>query len=253
MGFASYPGSRARRKPVLIVLHGEHSTSGRIGRLLRESGARLDIRRPCFGDPLPRNMSGHSGAVFFGGPMSVNDEDDWIKREIDWIGAPLRENKPFLGICLGAQLLARHLGHKVAGHPEGRVEVGYYPIHPTQAGHDLCECSFPNRVYQWHREGFDCPDGAELLAQGEDFEAQAIRVGDKAYGLQFHPDVTYAMMCKWTVTSLERMNQPGAQARQRHLEGWFQHDAAVARWTSAFLRRWLGPEEGDKPDLAPAE
>ncbi|WP_294534157.1 glutamine amidotransferase [uncultured Rhodoblastus sp.] len=252
MGFASdtFP---PRRKPVLIVLHGEDSTPGRIGRLLGELGAPLDLRRPCLGEPLPKNMSGHSGAVFFGGAMSVNDEADWLRREIDWIGAPLRENKPFLGICLGAQLLARHLGHKVAGHPEGRVEVGYYPIHPTKAGHDLCEHPFPTRVYQWHREGFDRPNGAQLLAEGEDFEAQAIRVGDKAFGLQFHPDVTYAMMCKWTVTSLERMNDPGAQARQRHLEGWFQHDGAVARWTSAFLRHWLGPEDVEGPGLAPAE
>ena len=253
MPFASGPCSPPRRKPVLIVLHGAESTPGRIGRLLDQFGAPLDIRRPCLDDPLPKNMRDHSGAVFFGGPMSVNDEADWLKREIDWIGAPLRENKPFLGICLGSQLLARHLGHKVCGHPEGRVEVGYYPIHPTKAGHDLCECPFPTRVYQWHREGFDCPSGAELLAQGEDFEAQAIRVGARAYGLQFHPDVTYAMMCKWTVKSLERMNQPGAQARQRHLEGWFQHDAAVARWTAAFLRRWLGPDDVEGPGLAPAE
>src|SRR6266568_2572932 len=93
------------RKPVLIVLHQEHSTPGRIGRLLREFGAPLDIRRPRFGDELPKTLANHSGAVIFGGPMSANDEEDWIKREIDWIGVPLRENKPFLGICLGAQLL----------------------------------------------------------------------------------------------------------------------------------------------------
>ncbi len=91
-----------------------------------------------------------------------------------------------------------------------------------------------------------------LLAQGEDFEAQAIRVGDSAYGLQFHPDVTYAMMCKWTVVGSERMSQPGAQKRQSHLEGWFQHDGAVARWTSAFLRGWLGPSDLEG-ELAPAE
>ena len=89
--------------------------------------------------------------MIFGGPMSANDEEDWIKREIDWIGSPLKENKPFLGICLGAQLLARHLGHPVGSHPEGRVEVGYYPIHPTEEGHSVCDCRFPNRVYQWHR------------------------------------------------------------------------------------------------------
>ena len=169
------------------------------GALLSELGAPLDIRRPRFGDPLPETMADHSGAVFFGGPMSVNDEEDWLKREIDWIGSPLKENKPFLGICLGAQLLARHLGQKVDVHPEGKVEVGYYPIHPTEAGRFASATPFPDRVYQWHREGFDCPTGAVLLAEGEDFEAQAIKVGDKAFGLQFHPDVTYDMICRWTV------------------------------------------------------
>jgi GMP synthase (glutamine-hydrolysing) len=233
------------RKPVLIVLHGEHSTPGRIGRLLRELGSPLDIRRPLFGDPLPRTLAAHSGAVFFGGPMSVNDEADWLKREIDWIAAPLKENKPFLGICLGAQLLARQLGQKVDAHPEGKVEVGYYPIRPTLHGDCLCDSPFPTRVYQWHREGFDCPDGAVLLAKGEDFEAQAIKVGEKAFGLQFHPDVTYDMICRWTVTSQERMNQPGAQHRQHHIDGWFQHDRTIARWTTEFLRRWLGA-----PDLS---
>jgi GMP synthase (glutamine-hydrolysing) len=59
------------------------------------------------------------------------------------------------------------------------------------------------------------------------------------------------MMCKWTVEAHERMNLPGAQTRHKHLEGWFQHDAAVARWTSAFLRRWLGPSDCD--GLAAAE
>ncbi len=240
------------QKPVLIVLHGEYSTPGRIGRLLRELGAPLDIRRPRFGDDLPKNLDAHAGAVFFGGPMSVNDEEDWLKREIDWIAKPLKENKPFLGICLGAQMLARQLGQKVDAHPLGKVEVGYYPIRPTAHGEGLCENPFPTRVYQWHGEGFERPSGALLLAEGEDFEAQAIKVGDKAFGLQFHPDVTYDMICRWTVQAHERMSQPGAQSRQRHIDGWFQHDRAIARWTTEFLRRWLGA--GDfSGRIAPAE
>ena len=98
---------------------------------LQQLGYPLDIRRPRFGDPLPTTMADHSGAVIFGGPMSANDEDDFIRREIDWIGVPLSENKPFLGICLGAQMLARHLGGRSFRHPEGHAEVGYYPIRPT--------------------------------------------------------------------------------------------------------------------------
>lgn len=71
--------------PVLIVLHQESSTPGRVGNALRALGHRLDIRRPRFGDPLPHTLDRHAGAVVFGGPMSANDPDDYVRREIDWI------------------------------------------------------------------------------------------------------------------------------------------------------------------------
>ena len=142
----AFPGRRAlggtdptpSLKPVLIVLHQETSTPGRVGNALRALGHPLDIRRPRFGDPLPEALGQHAGAVIFGGPMSANDPDDYVRREIDWIEIPLREQRPFLGICLGAQMLAKQLGAQVAPHHEGRVEVGYYPIRPTEAGHTLC-------------------------------------------------------------------------------------------------------------------
>ncbi len=241
-------------KPVLIILHQEHSTPGRIGRLLRGQGLALDIRRPRFGDPLPETMADHAGAIVFGGPMSANDPDDYIRTETDWIGVPLRENAPFLGVCLGAQMLARHLGETVFPHPEGRVEIGYYPITPTPAAEALFGNTFPRRVYQWHREGFRTPAGTVALATGLDFECQAFHTG-RAYGVQFHPEVTYAMMCKWTVMAAQRMVLPGALPRRGHLDGWFEHDGAVARWTEAFLRFWLSgePRLARPPQQMPAE
>ena len=221
------------------MLHQEHSSPGRVGRLLRESGYSLDIRRPRFGDPLPRSMDAHDAAIVFGGPMSCNDSEDWIRREIDWIGVPLKADKPYLGICLGAQMLARHLGHRVAPHPQGRVEVGFYPIRATDHGRLAWPDVFPSKVYQWHCEGLDLPSGATLLAEGDDFATQAFRVGRGAYGLQFHPEVTYQMMCRWTTAGCERLAMPGALPRDHHFRDWYQHDAAVAVWLSAFLDRWL--------------
>ena len=229
----------APSRRILVVVHQEHSSAGRVGRFLREAGYKLDVRRPRFGDPLPRTMDAHDGAIVFGGPMSCNDDESWIRREIDWIGVPLREGKPYLGICLGAQMLARHLGHRVAPHPKGRVEVGFYPIRATAQGLRAWPDLFPAKVYQWHREGFDLPAGATLLAEGDDFAAQAFRYGRGAYGLQFHPEVTYQMMCRWTTAGCERMAMPGALPRERHFEDWYQHDAAVARWLSAFLEQWV--------------
>ena len=237
-------------KRILMILHQELSTPGRIGYLLRNAGYELDIRRPRFGDPLPASLRDHAGAIVFGGPMSANDSDDYVRREIDWIGVPLSENKPFLGLCLGAQMLARHLGKRVYRHPQGRVEIGYHAIDPTGEGHSLCPAPFPTRVYHWHREGFDLPCGADLLATGEHFEVQACRYGDAAFGLQFHPEVTYAMMCRWTVRALERAaEEPGAHPPHAHLEGWRLHDAPVARWLKAFLAHWLSG--GLLPAVAP--
>ena len=117
--------------PVLVIVHQETSSAGRLGRYLHQMGHRLDMRCPRLGDSLPRSLDQHAGAIILGGPMSVNDEDDYLRREIDWIGVPLRENKPFLGICLGAQMLARHLGERVGPHHEAAVEVGYYPLYAT--------------------------------------------------------------------------------------------------------------------------
>jgi GMP synthase (glutamine-hydrolysing) len=225
-------------KPVLIIVHQEHSSPGRVGQVLSKLGYPLDIRRPRFGDPLPETMDEHSGAAIFGGPQSANDGDDFVKRETDWIGVPLRDKKPFLGICLGAQMMARHLGARVYPHPQGHAEVGYYPIRPTADGREVCE-PWPDHVYQWHREGFDLPRDAKLLAEGDAFPVQAFRYDGAAYALQFHVDVTHAMMCRWTTRGHARMELPGAKPRTAHFEGRLLHDAACRAWLKAFLDRWL--------------
>jgi GMP synthase (glutamine-hydrolysing) len=222
---------------ILVILHQEHSTPGRVGNALRDLGYCLDVRRPRFDDPLPETMADHAAAIIFGGPMSANDGDDFIKRETDWIGVPLKENKPYLGICLGAQMFARHLGGRVFPHAQGHAEIGYYPIRPTKAGFSLVE-QWPECVYQWHREGFDVPQGAELLAEGDTFEVQAIRCGS-GYALQFHPDVTHAMMHKWTTRGHERMQLPGARPRDTHFADRAVYDYSARAWLSMFLERWL--------------
>ena len=124
---------RDRRDKVLIVLHQDHSTPGRIGAMLAERGFALDIRR-----------------------------------EIDWLAVPLSEDKPLLGVCLGAQMLARHLGAAVFTYPDKRSEIGYYPIAPTPDADRLCAAPFPRSVYHWHCDGFVLPqDKAELLAEAQ--------------------------------------------------------------------------------------
>jgi GMP synthase (glutamine-hydrolysing) len=225
---------------ILIVLHQETSSPGKVGQMLRAKGFALDIRRPRFGDPLPDTMEGHAGAIVFGGPMSANDPDDFVKREIDWIGVPLREGAPYFGICLGAQMLVKHLGGTVCGHCDGCAEIGFYRLEATEAGRRFLD--WPETVYQWHREGFDLPGGTTLLARGEVFENQAFSAHGTAFGVQFHSELTYAMACRWTVRGAERFALPMAQPRHEHMAGWYRYDPPIRAWLWNFLDVWLAQD-----------
>jgi GMP synthase (glutamine-hydrolysing) len=221
------------KQPILIVLHQERSSPGRVGQMLEEKGYPLDIRRPVLGEALPSTLVNHAGAVVFGGPMSANDPDDFVKREIDWLDIPLNENKPYLGICLGAQMLVRHLGGKVEADREQRTEIGWYQIRPTEHGRLLMH--WPQMVYHFHREGFSLPQGAKLLAEGDVYPNQAFRYGTNAWGVQFHAELTRAMMHRWVVHGAHRFVLPNAQQGRDHLDGRMIFDAPLKAWLSNFL------------------
>ena len=123
-------------KKILIVVHQPTSTPGRVGMALEDRGFELDIRRPCLGHDLPESTEAYSGVVVFGGPMGANDEEEFpfIRTELDWFDVPLREETPFLGICLGCQMLAKKLGGEVWRHPDLMAEIGYYAVDITDAG-----------------------------------------------------------------------------------------------------------------------
>lgn len=228
--------ARARtvgRRKMLIVLHQERSSPGRIGHVLASHGFDLDIRRPPLGDPLPETLADHAGAVIFGGPMSANDEDEFVRAETDWLAVPLKEDRPFLGICLGAQMLVNHLGGRVAAHGEGKVEIGWYPLTPTEAGRELMD--WPEMVYQFHREGFSLPKDATLLATADTYPNQAFRYGANAWAIQFHAELTRAMMQRWVVRGAHRFELPGAQPGRDHLGGRLIWDMHLKRWLDEFL------------------
>jgi GMP synthase (glutamine-hydrolysing) len=177
-GFELKPGSRSGR--ILIILHQETSSTGRVGQLLALMGYEADIRRPVLGDPLPATLDDHAGAVVFGGPMSANDDDDGIRRETRFMDVVLKSGKPYLGICLGAQILVNHLGGRVATRDDGLVEIGWYGLEATPAGQTMMD--WPSMVYQFHREGFDLPRGAELLATADAYPNQAFPLRRQCLG-----------------------------------------------------------------------
>lgn len=229
------------RGTIAVVLHQATSSPGRVGQWLVRNGYRLDIRKPPLGDPLPADLTPYAGAVVFGGPMSANDNKTYVRDEIDWCGHCLKQDIPFLGICLGAQMLVRALGGSVTTHPEDHVEIGYYPLYATQAGNSLLP-DWPQMIYQWHREGFDLPNGGTLLATADLFQEQAFQIGKSAFGVQFHTELTEAMMRRWLVRGRAKLDLPSAQQRHHHIEGRLMHDAPVRDWLGRFLTVWLASD-----------
>ncbi len=221
-------------------MHQANSDPGRVGEALRTLGYELDMRVPAIGHPLPDNPREHHAVVVFGGPMSANDDHEpYIRAETDYVGKVLASNIPYFGICLGAQIMARSLGAAVTRHEAGMVEIGYYPVRPAAAGNSY----FPDdlKLYQWHREGFELPEGCELLATGTLFPNQAYRYGENAFGIQFHPEVTEAMNRKWLRKAAYMLEEPGAQPAEEQLADRRRHDDAARRWLDAFLMKWIGP------------
>jgi GMP synthase (glutamine-hydrolysing) len=152
---------------------------------LYRGGGPPDIRDAC-------------ALIFMGGPMSANDDLPYIRQELDLICDAVSLGKPILGVCLGAQLIAKALGARV--YPNTVKEIGYYPAYWTgAAARDplLGGLTAPEIVFHWHGETFDLPAGAELLASSDACRHQAYRVGQKIYGLQFHLEVTPEMVADW--------------------------------------------------------
>lgn len=222
-------------KEFLMVVQTPTANSGRLGLKLSERGYTVRCCYPNDGEALPENLHDFAGAAMLGGPMSANDDDTLpgLRAELDWLPKVIEAELPFLGVCLGAQLLARSLGAKVKPHPEGMAEIGYFPIQPTVEGKEFIS---PNiNVYQWHMEGFDLPAGATLLAQGERFPNQAYRYGRNAFGIQFHPEVTGEIMETWLDKGSHRLVLPGAQQPDEQRENFKHHHNRLGDWLNCFL------------------
>jgi GMP synthase (glutamine-hydrolysing) len=184
----------------MAIQHVSFEGPGLIAEVAARSGIELRLCHPYRGDPLP-GRDEIDGLVVMGGPMGVLDtaEHPYLAHEVELIAAMVRSGRPVLGVCLGAQLLAHALGATV--YRGEQPEIGLGSVSLTQAGREdpvlggLGLETLP--VMHWHQDSFDLPDGALWLARSELYPNQAFRLGERAYGLQFHLEVDRRLARAW--------------------------------------------------------
>lgn len=185
---------------VYVVKHVEDEGPGLLGDYFSRLGWELTVLDAFREDPLPESLDDVAGVVILGGPMNVYEEEAYpfLVREGQLIKRILAEEVPFLGVCLGAQLLAKSCDAIVTKSPH--EEKGWFDVNLTEAGRNdrffrgLSDV-FP--VFQWHEDTFAVPAGGVLLTSGQLCRNQAFRIGNGAYGLQFHLEITPEMVKAW--------------------------------------------------------
>lgn len=225
---------------ILVVQHAASVPVGLLGQALGQPGVEL-CTWPAFQQPHPPPGQ-YDGLVVLGGPMQSWDDDAFP--HLPTVMALIRQfhhqGKPVLGICLGAQLIARAFGAKVYTHTA--PELGFTPLFPvTQSAPAPWLQAFPDGIpmLEWHSDTFDLPAGADWLMASETCKHQAFRLGDSTYGLQFHPEATLAIVTGWwDFLSAEKQAQSPqllAQVQQQFDE----HGTQAARFTEVLAQSWL--------------
>lgn len=216
----------------LIIQHIENEGPGTLGVFLRREGIDLETVRLYRGDLLPPDPGDADLVVSMGGPMNACDDEThpFLAGETDFLRRAVETGVPTLGICLGAQLVARAAGARVYRAPVG--ETGWGTVTLTKAGTaDPVTGVLPGTipVLQWHEDTFDIPVGGLLLAESAVCPHQAFRIG-KAWGLQFHVEVEREMLAEWFAGKEEK-----EEILRRYDEVRRDFDEAARRLYEAFL------------------
>ena len=193
----------------LAVEHAEHEGGGLITETLAAGGVHVEVVRTWAGERLPtEDGRGYDLVAVFGGPMSANEAA--LDGAAQLLAASARAGRPTIGICLGAQLLARGLGARVRRGPA--PELGLFRLALTEAGRrePLVAALDGTDVFQWHYDTFELPAGAVLLASSARYPHQAFRFGARAFGVQFHPECSRAMRLDWAERGADEVRAAGA-------------------------------------------
>lgn len=197
---------------ILMLKHIAIEGGGTIEEYLLSKGDKIDRRELQDGDSIPTKLD-YDAIIILGGPMNVYEEDKYpfLKDEDKLIKEAIKKEMPTLGICLGAQLIAKAGGAKVTKNivkQAHQKEIGWYKVNLTDAGKK--DSVFKGigdsfDVFQWHGDTFGIPEKGTLLATAELCTNQALRVGKNIYGLQFHMEVTEDMIYEWIDTYDEEL------------------------------------------------
>lgn len=223
---------------VLSIVHeaGPTGGGGIFERAVPERGDRLDRWVAADGEAPPGAPSDWDAVMVFGGAMHPDQdaEHPWLAGEARFLEGALAEGVPLLGVCLGAQLIARAAGASVG--PADTAEVGWYAVSrddgQTDPVLDVLPATF--RAFQWHYYTFELPEGALQLASS-DAARQAYRLGDRAWGIQFHAEVDRTMLDHWLREGRDELPKPVEEIRaetDRYLPTWNEQGRALC---DAFL------------------
>jgi GMP synthase (glutamine-hydrolysing) len=184
---------------VLSVIHGDKVRAGVFADVVAGRGHRLEEWSLAWDTPLPRPLDAYGAVLVFGGAMHADQvgHHPWLREENLFLQRLLDLQTPVLGICLGAQLIAKAANASV--YPAAEFEIGWYPVELTDAAaEDPLLGRLPERfdAFQWHYYTHAVPAGAVELAQSS-VCTQAFRLGEHAWGVQFHPEVTLAQVQSW--------------------------------------------------------
>lgn len=208
--------------PILVVEHEPDASLGRFAPWLEQAGCRTHLCRAGAGDPVPADLSGFGGLIVLGGSPAAWDDESapWLPATRALIRRAVAEHLPTLGLCLGGQLLALACGGRVErGGPGWEIGVGAVRPLPA-AARDLLFGYLPQDglpAAQWHLDAVtELPEDAELLVTGSPYPVQGFRVGERAWGVQFHPEVTAADYCTWgDVAPPDGVDVPDAYRQMR--------------------------------------